>query len=108
MMLYRVLQGGHISIGAKPADDSDCLVCQIGVMPERFTLMYIGNMYLYERNGDGAKGIAQGDTGMRVRSSIDDDERGIVTRRLDLFDQLAFMVALETFALHAGFACGKH
>src|SRR5258707_11029570 len=84
-----------IADGPQSDDAADRDVGQIGMVSKSFAREHVAEMYLDERYGDREKGVAQGNTGVRIAAWIDDHERNaLVLRGMDLRNHLVLGIAL--------------
>lgn len=69
------------------------------MMPERFTPVYIADVYLDDRGGNSRHGIGQGDGGVGERAGIEHNPVGAETCHMEFIEQGAFVVALKIVEL---------
>src|SRR5713101_5690419 len=67
------------------------------MVSKSFACEHVAEVHFDERHGHCEKGVAQGDTGVRIARWIDDHERNtLVLRGMNLRNQLVLGVALES------------
>src|SRR5271169_5673880 len=66
----------------------------VGMMPERLSLVHVGNMHLDDRTFEGVQRIEDGDRRMGEGGGIDDDAGGALASAVNPVDQLVFAIAL--------------
>ncbi len=94
------LQPQPIALSPKAANLPDRDRRNIRMMPKRFTLMNIAQMYLNRREGSGGDRISDRDAGMRVGSGIDQDAVMLSDRGMNRIDQSTLMIRLKGRNLH--------
>lgn len=98
-MMHREFQGVFVAGRAETTNHADREIGEVGVMPERFSLVYVGQVHFDERQLDGSERIAKHHTGVCEAGRVDDDElRAVIEGGMDALDKGRFAVALEGVA----------
>src|SRR5260221_879531 len=85
-----------IADGSQAEDAADRDVGQIGMLSKTLACEHVAQMHFDKRYRHRQKGVAQGNTGVRIARRIDDHERNaFVLRGMNLRNQLVLSVALE-------------
>lgn len=94
-MLNSILNRRRVSKNAQPADNSLRLVTQVAMMSKGLPRMDIRDVHLHEGNVHADEGVADGDTGVRVSTGVDDDGVDVPARCVDAVHYRALRVGLE-------------
>ena len=93
------LDGKAVAVEAEASDHPAAYSRQQRLVAERFALVDIADMHLHHWRGDAADAVAEGYTGVRIASSVEDDAIGGEPHLLELVDELALDVRLEIIYL---------
>ena len=93
-MTKKCAQSKQVAVPAKTANLPDRQRSSQAGMAELFTPVDIGKMYLYERQLDRGKRIANGNAGVGIRSGVDKDAVTIIRGSLYGIDQVPLGVGL--------------
>ena len=88
-------QREFVAFGAEAADRTNRQIAKVRVVAEGFPRMHVGQVYLYEGNSNGRKGISQRYAGMRESCWIEDNEIDIRPGAMNFFNEFGFGVALK-------------
>ena len=92
----RVSQRRVITAAAEAADRADRNIGEVRGPAERLTRVDVRQVHFDKRHGHGRKGVPQGHAGVGEAARVDDDRvHPFALGRLDTFDQLTLVIALE-------------